>query len=70
MEDKRIPMWVHQEFKKLLKKVQNERVKRGKETVDGRVSLWRLTKTVSNLVNANKEVFNSLVEVEINGKNV
>lgn len=68
MEDKRIPMWVHPDFKKLLKKVQNERVRNGKETIDGRVALWRLTKTVSNLVNANGEVFNSLVEVDIDGK--
>jgi len=32
-----------------------------------KVALWKLTKTISNMIDSNKTIFDSLVEVEING---
>ena len=56
---------VHEDFHKFLEKLQNERIKSGKETVVTRISLWRLTKTISNLLNSNPELIKRLVEVDI-----
>ena len=57
----------HPEFQLTLKKIQTARVKAGKEDSQSQIALWKLTKTISNLINANKDVFDSLVEVEIDG---
>jgi len=70
MEDKARPLQVknHPDFWKLLKDIQTERVEAGKEDVQSKIALWKLTKTIANLVRSNKEIHNSLVEVDI--KNV
>ena len=59
--------WIHPEFKVLLIKLQTDRIASGNENSQTRVALWRLTKTISNLINSNKQVYDSLVEVKIDG---
>ena len=56
----------HPEFVILLKLIQNERIKEGKETSQSKIALWKLTKTIANMINSNPEIFKTLVEVKIN----
>lgn len=58
---------VHPDFWELVIRLQDARVKTGKETSQSKVGLWKLTKTISNLINANDKIFQKLVEVPING---
>lgn len=63
---KPVPFQVHPKFRKLIFTIQQERVNAGKESIDKKISCWRLTKTISNMIESNEELFKSLVEVEIN----
>ncbi len=69
MESKTNPLLfkIHPKFRLTLINVQDARVKAGKETTMDKVALWKLTKTISNMIDSNKTIFDSLVEVEING---
>ena len=62
-----IQTWVHEDFKKLLADLQTDRIVKGMETSQTKVPLWRLAKTISNLIYSNKNVYDSLVEVKIDG---
>lgn len=62
-----IQTWIHNDFKRLLIDLQTSRIAAGKESSQTKIPLWRLTKTISNLIYSNEKVYNSLVEVEING---
>jgi len=62
-----LPFKIHPRFRELLISLQNARVKEGKEDTQGKVALWKLTKTISNLIETNKHIWDSLVGVEING---
>ena len=69
MENKINPLLfkIHPKFRLTLINVQDARVKAGKENTMDKVALWKLTKTISNMIESNKDVFKSLVEVEIDG---
>ena len=69
MENKINPLLfkIHPKFRLTLINVQDARVKAGKENTMDKVALWKLTKTISNMIESNKYVFKSLVEVEIDG---
>jgi len=69
MENKVNPLLfkIHPDFRLLLIDIQDTRVKNGKETVKEKVALWKLTKTLTNMIESNKDMFNILTEVEING---
>ena len=69
MENKINPLLfkIHPKFRLTLINIQDARVKSGKETSMEKIALWKLTKTISNMIESNKDVFDSLVEVEING---
>jgi hypothetical protein len=69
MENKVNPLLfkIHPDFRLLLIDIQDRRVKNGKETVKEKVPLWKLTKTLTNMIESNKDMFNILTEVEING---
>lgn len=54
-----------EEFVNLLKELQLVRVKNGKETLDTCVSLTRLTRTITNMIRANPQLFQMLAEVDI-----
>lgn len=58
---------VHPKFRLLLITLQDARVKAGMEDSQNKIALWKLTKTISNLIESNEKVFESLVGVEING---
>jgi hypothetical protein len=58
----------HPDFHKLLIKLQEVRIKKGTDSVQDKVALWRLTKTIYNMIDSNKELFDILTEVPI--KNV
>jgi len=64
-----VPMKVHPSFKELLFKIQTMRIKKGMEDSKTKISLWRLTKTISNMIESNKEILNSLIEVKIDVRN-
>ncbi len=59
---------IHPDFRDLLIKIQDSRIKSGKETTQEKIALWRLTKTISNMINSNKDMLNKLVEVDIDVK--
>ena len=69
MENKTNPLLfkIHPKFRLTLIHIQDARVKADKETSMDKIALWKLTKTISNMIESNKDVFDSLVEVEING---
>lgn len=69
MENKINPLLfkIHPKFRLTLINVQDARVKAGKENSQDKIALWKLTKTISNMIESNRDVFDSLVEVEING---
>ena len=56
---------VHYTFTELLKEIQTKRIAEGKESAQDKVPLWKLTKTITNMVHSNEEIFKSLCEVEI-----
>lgn len=58
---------IHPKFRLTLINIQDARVKGGKENSMEKIALWKLTKTISNMIESNRDVFDSLVEVEING---
>lgn len=64
--DSLIKMDVHSDFRDLIIRIQGLRIGREKETWQTKISLWKLTKTVVNLLDANPELIDSLVEVKIN----
>lgn len=66
MSESPISTKVHPKFKMLLENLQNDRIRTGKETSQNKIPLWRLTKTIFNMIDTNKELYKSLVEVEIN----
>lgn len=57
---------VHPDFWKLLEEIQLERIKRGKEELKSKIPLWKLTKTITNLIRSNEHILNELIEVKIN----
>ncbi len=69
MENKINPLLfkIHPKFRLTLISIQDARVKAGKENTIDKIALWKLTKTISNMIDCNKTMFDSLVEVEING---
>ena len=60
-----VPSKIHPEFHNLLISLQTDRISEGKETSQTKISLWKLTKTISNMVNSNPDVYKRLVEVDI-----
>lgn len=64
-----IHMKVNLDFKELVEEIQDERVKEGMEKTKNKISLDKITKAISNLINANPKIKKMLVEVEINKKN-
>lgn len=69
MENKVSPLQfkVHPDFRLLTIAIQDSRVKVGMEDSQHKIALWKITKTISNLVASNPKILNSLVEVKING---
>ena len=67
MENKKIKFDVHQDFKLLCCEIQNKRIARGMENSQEKVSLWKLTKTITNMIRSNDELIEALVGVKING---
>lgn len=63
---KPVPFQVHPKFRELIFAIQQERINTGKEKIDKKVACWRLTKTIYNMIESNNELFQSLVEVDIN----
>lgn len=57
---------VHPSFVELLIKLQTDRIKYGNEDANSVISRWRLTKTIVNFFESNKEAYKSIVEVKIN----
>lgn len=68
MENKHSPLQfkVHPDFRLLAIAIQDARIKAGMEDSQHKIALWKITKTVSNLINSNPKILNSLVEVKIN----
>lgn len=60
-------MDVDTKFKDLCFNVQNKRIIMGKETIKNKMPLYKITRVISNMINSNPKIFDSLVEVE-NGK--
>lgn len=60
-------MYVSQDFKKLCFKIQNDRVIEGTDTIKNKLSLPKVTKTITNMINANPKLLKTLVEVKQNG---
>ncbi len=56
---------MHADFHKLLLNLQTERITKGKEDVQNKVALWKLTKTISNFFLANEKFYDALVEADI-----
>lgn len=66
MSEKPVPVKVHLKFKELLENIQNDRIRIGKETSQKKIPLWKLTKTIYNMIETNKGLYESLVRVDIN----
>ena len=58
---------VYPKFHELCFDIQNERIVKGKESAKDRMSITRITKLITNMVNNNPKIKDSLVEAE-NGK--
>lgn len=56
---------VHPSFPDFLYEIQEERIAKGMEHRKNKVSKWRLTKTLINFFEANKDIKNMIVEVKI-----
>lgn len=56
----------HPTFRELLVRLQTDRINAGKETIQKKVALWKLEKTIFNLIEANPALYKKLVEVDIN----
>ena len=65
MKDKKVKRDMHEDFCKLLIEIQNKRIKNGMEKVQDKIALWRLTKTITNMLKANPELINQLSKVKI-----
>lgn len=57
-------MDVDTKFKDLCFDIQNKRVMSGKETIKNKMPLHKVTRVISNMINSNPKIFDSLVEVE------
>lgn len=58
---------VDPKFHELCFTIQNERIIKGKESAKDKMSTTRITKLITNMINSNLKMFNSLVEAD-NGK--
>ena len=56
---------VHPSFPDFLYDIQEARISAGMETRKNKVSKWKLTKTIINFFEANKDIKNMIVEVKI-----
>ena len=56
---------VHPDFIDLIHEIQELRIEKGKETRKEKVSLWRITKAIKNMIDTNTNLKEALVEVEI-----
>ncbi len=57
-------MDVDAKFKTLCFNIQNKRIMKGKETIQNKMPLYKITRVITNMINSNPKVFDSLVEVE------
>lgn len=58
---------IHPDFRELLFKIQQERIKKGMEKIDNKVPTWKLSKAITNMIKVNEKLYDALVEVRING---
>ena len=56
---------VHPSFPDFLYEIQEERISKGMETRKNKVSKWKLTKTIINFFEANKDIKEMIVRVNI-----
>ena len=64
----KILMKVHPDFRDMVAHIQNERIKSGVEDVQNKIPLYKLTKTITNLILSNPKIKDMLVGVKINKK--
>lgn len=62
-------MRVPTHFKELCFKIQNDRILGEMETSKNPMSIEKIAGMIANMINANENIFDKLVEAKINGKN-
>lgn len=69
MKSNTVRMKVNPKFKDLCFKIKDEKIVRGIEESKNVMSLVKITGMITNMINANPNIFDKLVEVKANGKN-